>query len=267
MSSLAEQQAALLEALWQPRHADAVQKIAAHVRPCGPAAASQWKRGLRAYRSNGHALAHRVLEGAYPVVAQLLGEENFEALARRLWQQHPPVCGDLAQWGQAFAGLLQATPGLAQEEPFLADVARTEWALHCAATAADAEPDPASLRLLMEHDPAELTLVLSPGTQCVQSIWPVVALVQAHLTGEPPVEEAGRLLQDRVAQTALVWRQGLTPRLRQAQPGEADFIAALQQDASLSGALAAAPALDFNAWLAPAVQQGLLAACVPCGPP
>ena len=242
MSSLARQQAALLEALWQPRHADAIETIAPHVRPAGTAAVKQWERGLQAYRSNGQALAQRVLAAAYPVVAQLLGEENFQALARRLWQQHPPGRGDLAQWGAQFAAMLAATADLAREEPYLPDVARTEWALHEAGTAADGMPDPASFSLFTEGDPA-------------------------HLTGEPPLEEAGRLLQNRIGETALVWRQGLTPRLRPAQAGEPAFIAALLANASLLDALAAAPALDFNAWLAPAVQQGLLIGCAPCGMP
>ena len=267
MSSLARQQAALLEALWQPRHADAIETIAPHVRPACTAAVKHWERGLQAYRSNGQALAQRVLAAAYPVVAQLLGEENFEALARRLWQRHPPGRGDLAQWGGQFAAMLAATADLAREEPYLADVARTEWALHEAGTAADGMPDPGSFSRLTEGDPAHLTLVLSPGTQTLASAWPVVSIVQAHRTGEPPLEEAGRLLQNRIGETALVWRQGLTPRLRLAQAGEPAFIAALLANASLLDALAAAPALDFNAWLAPAVQQGLLIGCAPCGMP
>ena len=45
------------------------------------------------------------------------------------------------------------------------------------------------------------------------------------------------------------------------------FWGALLANASLLDALAAAPALDFNAWLAPAVQQGLLIGCAPCGMP
>lgn len=267
MSGLARQQAALIEALWQPHHADAIKKIANYARPSSTAAAKQWERGLQAYRSNGQALAQRVLVAAYPVVAQLLGEDNFEALARRLWQQQPPERGDLAQWGAAFAALLAATPDLALEEPYLPDVARTEWALHEAGTAADCTPDVASLRLLVEKDPVGLTLLLSPGAQCIASAWPVVSIVQAHLTGEPALQEAGRLLRDGVGETALVWREGLTPRLRQARPGEAAFVVALQGHACLPDALAAAPALDFDAWLAPAVQQGLLVACVPCGVP
>ena len=78
MSTLATQQQALLEALLAWPADDAMQKIAAH-------AIDPRARGLKAYQANGHALAERALQAAYPVVAQLLGDESFADLARALW--------------------------------------------------------------------------------------------------------------------------------------------------------------------------------------
>lgn len=257
MSALQEQQQALLRALWLPRHQDAIDALAPGV--LGP----QWQRGLVAYRSNGHALAQRALAGAYPVVLQLLGEDNFLALALDLWQRHPPRRGDMAQWGAELPALIESVADLHQQEPYLADVARVEWLLHCAATAADATPEPASFQLLAERDPAGLGLVLSPGTACLASGYPVVSILGAHRDGQPTLEEAGRRLRGRAQETALVWRQGFTPRLREAAAGEASFIAALQETRSLADSLAAAPDFDFNDWLVPAVQSGLLLAAVP----
>lgn len=257
-ASLLEQQLALLQALWRPRHEEAVDVMASHIRPAG----QQWLRGLKAYRSNGHALAQRALAGAYPVVLQLLGEENFLALALELWQRHPPRRGDMAQWGEALAGHIESLAELNEQEPYLADVARVEWLLHCAATAADALPELSSFQLLAEQDPADLTLVLSPGAACLASRHPVVSIVDAHLENEPALEEAGKRLRARIEETALVWRQGFKPRLRQAAPGEQAFVAALQEKHSLADSLQAAPELAFNDWLAPAVQSGLLVAAI-----
>ena len=253
-ASLQEQQRALLQALWLPRHEEAVDLMAAHVRPAG----SRWQRGLKAYRSNGHVLAQRALAGAYPVVRQLLGEENFLALALDLWLRHPPQRGDMAHWGEALPAHIESVAELNEQEPYLADVARAEWLLHAAATAADAAPDLGSFQLLAEQDPAGLTLVLSPGVACVASRYPVVSIVNAHLEGEPTLEEAGRRLRAGDRETALVWRQGFKPRLRRAAVGEQAFIAALQEKRSLADSLQAAPELAFNDWLAPAVQSGLL---------
>lgn len=262
-ASLAEQQQALLQSLRQPRYEDAAGFAAAHGDLIARADGSQWRRGLWAYASSGHELAKRALAGAYPVIAQLLGDENFAALARSLWTAHPPARGDLAQWGGELAAHIETLGDLIREEPYVADVARVEWMLHSAATAADSTLDMPALQLLTERDPADFTLVLCPGAACFASAYPVASIVNAHAGGEPSLEEAGRRLREGVAETAVAWREGFKPRLREARPGEAAFIAALQERRSLADSLAAAPALDFGQWLAPAVQSGLVAGAAP----
>ena len=256
--TLAEQQNALLQALRQPRHEEAAAFAAARGGLVADAGGGQWRRGLTAYRSNAHALAQRALEGAYPAVAQLLGEDNFAALARSLWAAHPPLLGDVAQWGGDLAAHIESLADLAAQEPFMADVARVEWLLHRAATAADARLDAPSLQLLAMQDPSGFTLALCPGAGCVASAYPVASIVNAHTAGEPSLEEAGRRLRGGRAETALVWREGFKPRLREALPGEAALVAALQAGRSLADSLQAAPGLDFGAWLANAAQSGLL---------
>jgi hypothetical protein len=54
----------------------------------------------------------------------------------------------------------------------------------------------------------------------------------------------------------------LRPDVRLAQPGEHEFIAALQDGRSLADSLQAAPGLDFGPWLALAVQEQLLLGAV-----
>jgi hypothetical protein len=258
VSALAEQQQALLLALWAARPDDAVARLQGHARFDGARAHAQFVRGLRAYRSNGRELAVRALAGAYPVTAWLLGPDNFDPLARSLWLAHPPRRGDLAQWGADLPRHIESLPELAQQEPHLPDLARVEWALHEASSAADGVRDAASLHLLQQRDPSELTLMLAPGTACIRSAWPVVSLALASREGEAALALARQRQADRVEETALVWREGLAPRLRLAWPGEADFIAALQDRRSLLDSLASAPQFDLNGWLAAAVQGGLL---------
>lgn len=255
MNALARQQQALLHALWLPRPGDALDAVAPHV---ADAAAPGLLRGLRVYRSNGRALACRALAAAYPVVAQLLGVAAFDALAAGFWLRHPPRRGDLAHWGAELAPHVQALPGLAGEEPYLADVARIEWALHAAASAVDRTRDTASFALLMEHDPARLRLALCAGAACVESAWPAASIVLAHLEGEPTLQRAGERLRRCVAESALVWRDGLRPRVRLLDAAEVPLVLALLRGDSLQAALDAAPRLDFNQWLAPAVESGLV---------
>jgi hypothetical protein len=253
VSALAQQQQALLQALWASRPDAALAAAQSHLL-AGPL----HERGLRAYRSNGRLLAERALAGAYPVVAQMLGEENFGPLAQQLWLRHPPMRGDLAQWGGALAALIETLPDLAEQEPYLADVARLEWALHQAATARDSVLDIESFALLQTHEASQLTLCLVPGSCCIASAWPIASIVLAHREDSPSLDEASARLRDRIAETALVWRHGLKPRMRQIVPEEVPFVLALQEGRALSDALERAPALAFDQWLAPAVQCGLV---------
>jgi Putative DNA-binding domain len=251
-AALAQQQQSLLQALfgpWQPKNLAADPSFS-------PA---HQLRGLQAYRSNAHALAERALAACYPVTAQLLGANNFAAMAREFWHAHPPLRGDMGQWGEDLPAFIEQHKQLTQE-PYLADVARVEWLLHQAASAADAQADVASFNLLATHDPATLGLQLAPGTQVFSSAWPVVSIIQAHQTGAdaPDLGPARARMQAGVGEHALVWRQGLKPLLREADAAEAAWLQALLQGHNLPAALDAAGAdFDFNTWLPQAVQSGL----------
>lgn len=246
MSTLAAQQQALLQALlaWpNAQTANTAKKIAAY-------ADAASARGIFAYQANGHALAEKALQAAYPVVTQLLGEHSMCALARALWHTHPPQCGDVARWGDSLADFVQGNAQLASE-PYLADVARVEWAMHRAAFAADAPADATSFALLMEHDPAQLRLQLAPGCAVLSSNWPVVSLIEAH---------QGNALRTNTPESAIVWRSGWQVRVRRGFAGEVPFLQAVLARQPLGLALDAAPDLDFAAWLPLAVNSGLLLA-------
>jgi hypothetical protein len=225
----------------------------------------QSDRGLMAYTANGHALAERTLHTAYPVIAALLGGDNLAALARDLWHRHPPTRGDLAHWGDALPDLLANNEQLA-DTPYLADVARTEWALHRAASAVDATPDLPSFARLASEEPEGLALTLAPGTAVIGSRHPVATLVLAHLQPQPSLAEAASRLNDGVPETALVWRQGLRPRVAECPPPAARLIQSLLAGCDLPQALDAAAlaqsadeaAFDFSSWLNDAVAQGLV---------
>ena len=226
---------------------------------------AQSQRDLQAYEANGHALAERCLSAAFPVIAQMLGSPSFNALARDLWHRQPPERGDLAHWGEALPVFLAHNTQLT-DVPYLADVARAEWALHRVAFAADAQPDPGSFARLTSEDPETLTLTLSPGTSTLSSPFPVASLVLAHLQAEPSLPEASARLRAGTAETALIWRQGMIPRLAHCSAVATDLIGLLQTGRDLAGALDKALAspnaegsdFDFSAWLTDAVTQGLV---------
>lgn len=255
MNTLALQQQALLEALFaRPGSGGATSallQLHAWLKP-------QSARGLMAYQANGHALAERSLQAAYPVVAQLIGLESLNALARDLWHSHPPLHGDLAQWGDALPAFLVANEQL-NDVPYLADVARVEWALHRAAGAPDAQTDLRSFARLSNEDPEGLTLVIAPGSSVITSPWPVASLITSHTEHHPSLDEAGRRVRNRTGETAVVWRQGFRPCLSTCSAETAGVLQALLSAEPLTHALAqAGSGFDFSDWLTPSVQSGLV---------
>ena len=284
MNTLLTSQRALLQALFgAASDAEALKTLTTdHAMPTRA-------RGLASYQSNAHMLAERVLVAAYPVVTAILSPDSMGQLARALWHRHPPVRGDLVRWGADLPGFIAASPQLA-ELPWLADVARIEWALHAAATAANvadgvtdqsglpASADLASLALLTTHDPDQLTLTLAAGTTCLALDWTATRIVLAHLaeTEAAPVTASALAVNAALPQAvaelgdvwavaqpeqALVWRPGPSPMgrplCRVAADGEAGLLASLQAGQSLLAALQDSP-LDWAAWLPQAIGEGLV---------
>lgn len=261
---LAQQQNALLQALFVRPGSAAAQTAIADLHGLLQAHDTQTARGLAAYQTNGHALAERALRSVYPVIADLIGHDNFDWLARDLWHEHPPQQGDLALWGDALPAFLDGNPQLA-DTPYLGDVAHAEWALHRAASAPDTAPDLPSFARLAHEDPQGLALTLAPGTAVIASRYPVASLVNAHLHGTPSLAEAGQRLREGRAEHALIWRQGWRPRICDIDAPTAALLTTLLQGADLPQALDATiqttgahPAFDFSAWLTAAVTDGLV---------
>jgi len=243
----------LLRALW----ADARPGVVAGWLRDAPSRAT---RGLQAYRANAGALAERALAAAYPTVVQLVGDESFGPMARALWFAEAPQLGDVGQWGEALPGFIAAAPQLA-EEPYLADVARLDWAVHRAEQAADGSAA-TGLQLLAESDPLALHLRVADGVTLLCSVHPVVSIWTAHRSQAEdrfaPVREAfaaGR------GDNALVWRDGMKAAVQAVPDADARFTQALLDGGTLAHALDhAAAGFAFERWLPQALTHGWLRA-------
>ena len=229
----------------------------------------QMLRGLRAYRANAQAQCEISLQAVYPILQQLLGEENFMRLAQDFWADMPPTRGDLAQWGGDLAVYLAQVPQLQellQDCPFLPDVARLEYALHCAATATDAVLDLQSFEVLAQEEPSDLGLHLTPGCALLRSAHPVVSIARLHDARLSDAHEAARVaITEGASQNALIWRCGFRPMFEAIDAAPAALIEATLQGQSialaLDAALSQASDFDLQAWLAASVQSGLLIGC------
>ncbi|MDR7332514.1 DNA-binding domain-containing protein [Roseateles asaccharophilus] len=203
------------------------------------------ERGLAAYCNNQRALSAQALAVPFTRVLEALGEDEFAAMAWSFWRAHPPVSGDLGEWGGALAAFLAERAG---EDSGLPDLARLDWALHCAERAADAELDAASLSLLGTAAPEDLRLQLRPGVA-------LLALREGAV---------------------LVWREGWRGRSQALDAPAAAFARAVLDGKNLAGALETAAAVkglaptadfDFGAWLQAALQNAWLQAVRPASPP
>ncbi|MFO1330781.1 MAG: putative DNA-binding domain-containing protein [Rubrivivax sp.] len=252
----AARQQALLRVLWRAEAPEALQ----------PWLRADGHRGVQAYRANAGALAERALGAALPTVAALLGEESFAALARACWHASPPRQGDIGTWGEGVAEFVRDDAQLA-DLPWLADVARLEWAVHVAETAADDEAPPQALDLLAAQDPSALRLVLRAGHQVLSSRWPLFTLWQAHREAGPdrfaPVRQA---LAEGRAEAVRVRRDGPRVRAEPVDDATARFERALLNARPLVAAWQqAGDSFDFEDWFLATLRRGGLSAVVPIG--
>jgi hypothetical protein len=135
---------------------------------------------LAVYRHGALANLASALAGTYPVVTRLVGDAFFAEAARRHALATPSASGNLDDYGGDFPAFLAGYPH-AQGVPYLADVARLEWALHEARRAAAARPlDLARLATLTPEGAGAVRVVLHPSVHLVASAYPVLAIWEAN---------------------------------------------------------------------------------------
>ncbi len=208
-------------------------------------------RRVALYRNNRDANARKALEGAYPVVRQLVGEAFFEGLSREYRRAVPSVSGDLNLHGATLARFLEGFEP-ARELPYLPDVARLEWAVHRAHYAADAPAlDLARLSAVPVERQGGVRLRLHPACGILTAAFPVARIWAVH---QPDHEGAIEVDFTPGPHHALVHR----PRFR-AVAGPLDaaakaFLGMVLEGGSLArcleAALAVEPAFDLGAALA-----------------
>ncbi len=226
--------------------------------------AARARQGLDAYRINAAAIAERALLAVFPTIAALIGAEDFEHLAREFWRAEPPARGDLGEWGASFPAWLEAHAAFSAW-PYFGDAARLDLAVHECERAADADFDAASLALLSEAEPQQLTLVLMPGTALIRSRWPIVTIHAAHHTAEADFDAMRAAIDSELAETALVARQGWRANVHRVDGATARWTEALIAGTALDRALVdAGEAFDFSLWLTTAIQEKWLKGATLC---
>ncbi|MGH8138944.1 MAG: DNA-binding domain-containing protein [Steroidobacteraceae bacterium] len=162
------------------------------------------------------------LQATFPVLAELLGEADFETLAARYVDAHESSFFSIRYYGDALADFL-ARHADYSSAPVLAELARWEWTMAAVFDAADAEPVAvAAFAQLAPEEWAELCFEWSPSAQILALQWNVPDLWKAVTqdTARPDPELHAE------AVSWLVWRRELQIYFRSVADEEAAIIAA-----------------------------------------
>jgi hypothetical protein len=200
-------------------------------------------RRFAVYRNNVAASLIEALGARFPVVKRLVGDQFFSAIAHAFVLREPPFSPLLIHYGETFAAFI-AEFDEAKPLPYLADVARLEYARGRAYHAADAEPLPrAAFASLPAGRVGAVRVTLHPSVGIIASAYPVLSIWEVNqATAVKPVSHWG-------PEAALVARPFLEVETRRIGAGTDIFLAALQVGSTIAEAveMATAAASDFNA--------------------
>lgn len=197
------------------------------------------------YRANVLGNYLDALRATYCSVEGLIGRGCFAYYAERFIRQTPSLSGDLNRYGGEFAQFLAAS-ALAAELPYLADVARLEWALEEVFYEADHAPlDLHRLEEVPAHCYETLRFTLHPACRLLHSEYPLRRIWEASrpgYTGEVQVS------LDEGADRLLLRREGFEPLVESVGSGEFAMLCALRNGECLASACAAGEQCgDFDA--------------------
>lgn len=208
---------------------------------------------LQVYRNHYRITLVDALAATFPSVQRLVGDDFFGGLARAYIAAHPPAAPCLFEYGATFADFIAGFPPC-RELPYLADVARFEWAINAAWHADDAPALSADALAAVAPERREaLGLRLHRSVALLESPWPVLRIWHAARddSGETVNLDAGG---DRL----LTWRKGADVLWRRVGADEWPFWRGLASGRGLADAAATLPAdFDFGRLLAAALNDGL----------
>jgi len=212
------------------------------------------------YRNNVTVALVEALRSTFPVLLKLLGDQNFDQLARLFARQHPPDSPLMMQYGAEMPLFLQGFEPL-RHIGYLPDVARLELALHRSYHAADCTAfDPGELAALSPDVLMRSTLTLAPAVEVVRSPWPLFDIWRFNTVDGAEKPRA-------VAQGVLITRAAFDPVPHAVTPADAAWLRAIAAGDTIGAAMDAATEEDADFDLSPLltvlVQHGAITTLTP----
>ena len=209
---------------------------------------------LGIYRNNFVSNVTTALRLSYPAIHRLVGAEFFEGAAHIFISAEPPRRADLDAYGEGFPEFL-AGFAPARALPYLASVARLEWAVNRALHAPDMEPlDLARLGAVAAADRDRIVFLPHPSVALVEADHPVDAIWRAVLVQDDNAMAAIDLEAGPVR--LLVERRATGVEVTRLEEPAWRFAAALCASQPLWIAIAAAPEVDAATLLAEHLAAG-----------
>lgn len=200
-------------------------------------------RRFDVYRNNVVSSLIDALAVGFPVIAKLVGDDFFRAMAGVFVRAFPPEDPRLPLWGGRFPGFLARFEPVTHL-PYLPDMARLELGLRQSYHAADATPLP-----IAGNDPAEVLALrprMAPASLILASRFPILTIWRKNT-------EDASLPVPWVPETVLITRPDFDPEPRLLPPGGRTLARHLKGRLSLAEAVttlqAAKPDVDAAALL------------------
>ena len=222
---------------------------------------------LQIYRNHVFITLTDALQAIYPIVCRLVDERFFAYACHSYIREQPPAAPCLFEYGASLPDFLGTFPPC-RDLPWLADVARFEWAINAALHADDAPAlDPQRLAGIAPEYLGWLRLDLQPFLRLLASPWPVDRIWQAHQAGAEP----DHLSLDAEAVWLEVRRLGDDVVFRRLDQPTFAFRRALVDgqtlEAAAQAALEIAPDFDLTGALGALLSEGVLTGFALLSPP
>ena len=188
---------------------------------------------LDVYRNTVFVSLKQVLVDHFPALTHLVDVKFMRFICHQFIKAHPPEKGWLIDYGAALPDFLTTHPACT-DYPYLADVARLEWALHEVSHAADSTP------VDVAHITEKTDILLVPSVRLVRAPYAIYHLWEAAMgmrSDIPNVTAAHNVLVYRTAGTG-------EPAMQLVSDATAAVLTALRNGESLHQALAVGFSVD-----------------------
>lgn len=194
---------------------------------------------LAIYRNHVRLSLTAALRTTFPVVCKLVDERFFAFAAHAYIQAQPPAAPCLAEYGASFPDFL-AGFAPCRSLPYLADVARLEWALNLAQIAPHAPRlDRAALAALPTHALPGVVFTVNSSVRLLASAY---AIDRIWLANQEPVQPG--VVEIAGASRLQVYRAVDGPAFAALEPAQFAFRQALQRGLTLGEAAEVAASAD-----------------------